>query len=203
MIGGCFKRTLDFSKITSALVFCLFLSVLTSPSVRASEYDDCGFGQTLDFDENYNEICVPSRWILDGSNDSFDRVLFSNLMADSTDSPDVSEISIELNCRNSKHFNIFIWGDEDLYAWTNNRGIGTALMTFDNGKIQKFTYKRTYDSSQIYFTQPKQVAKFIYKAKRKFNLKFYTYSGSTVAYFPVVDIFDTALRLKIAGCPLV
>lgn len=190
-----------FKSVAVSLISAFLVIAVSSP-VQASEIDSCGFGQTLDYDENWNEICIPTRWLLDFTDDSFDATLFSYLKADTTSSPDVEEISVELNCRNSKFFNIYVWGDEDLYALTDNRGIGTAFMTFDNGKIQKFTYKRTYDRSQIYFIQPKLVAKSIYKAKRRFNLKFYTYSGSTVAYFPVVDIAETALRFKRAGCPL-
>jgi hypothetical protein len=191
---------LKFKRIIVSAVSALLVVTISSP-VQASENDECGFGRTWDF-EVEEDVCIPMRWTLDFSSDSFDNMLYSYLTADTSDSPDVSEISIELNCRNAKSFNVYIFGDDDLYAWTNNRGIGTALMTFDNGKIQKFTYKRTYDSSQIYFLQPKLVAKSIYRAKRRFNLKFYTFSGPTVAYFPAVDMSETALRFKRANCPI-
>ena len=186
--------------ISSVVSIFLFISIHTP--AHASELDSCGLGKTLEYNENGDEVCTPMYWTIDSSYDTFDTTLFSYLAADSTDSPDVYELSVELSCRNSKNFNVYVWGDDDLYAWTNNRGVGTALMTFDNGKIQKFTYKRTYDSSQIYFLQPKLVAKSIYKAKRRFNLKFYTFSGPSVAFFPAVDISETALRFKRAGCPL-
>jgi len=180
----------------------VFLFVACSNPVQASQWDDCDFGFTAIGSENGNEICSPTQWVVDYSNDSFDSMLFSYLMADTTDSPDASDISVELNCRNSKSLNVYVFGDEDLYALTNSRGIGTALMTFDNGAVQKFTYKRTYDSSQIYFLQPKLVAKKIIKSKRQFNLKFLTYSGPSVAYFPAADTSETTLRFKRAGCPL-
>ena len=115
--------------ISSVVSIFLFISIHTP--AHASELDSCGLGKTLEYNENGDEVCTPMYWTIDSSYDTFDTTLFSYLAADSTDSPDVYELSVELSCRNSKNFNVYVWGDDDLYAWTNNRGVGTALMTFD------------------------------------------------------------------------
>ena len=40
---------------------------------QVTEYDDCGYGNVFDYDDEYNEVRVESEWVYGASNDGFSK----------------------------------------------------------------------------------------------------------------------------------
>lgn len=197
------KRFISFAKVLTTILLVLPLLLMTEFS-HATEYDDCGFGNVLDYDDEYNEVCVDSVWVYGASNDGFSKSIYVYREAENVDYESDIKVThtIGIECT-KKLLKVYVWDDPlDMYPDTKLNGYGSVLVKFDNGKISPYTFVHLDDYSGFSLTKAKTFTTALLKSKEKFAFKVGVSGGYMVANFAKSDIQKYVAKFKAAGCAL-
>jgi hypothetical protein len=177
--------------------FCAVSVFFIGDLAKANEGDDCGFGR---LDLGYPD-CMDYFWTELDNNDGFTRTYAIYIDGDNTSSDD-SDFFMEVQC-SSKKLAVVVYADPvGMYPDVDRRGLGTALVRIDGGKIQKYSYRRMRDSSGISLQSPKTLTKAMLRGGTKLAFKIPAIYGPEVANFAIADFSAFESKFKTRGCPL-
>ena len=196
-----FKRI----KVAELIVVCVasFSILSVSPNtVHANEGDDCGFGKILhSYDDDLNALCMDNPWQEIVNNDGFSSRYTVYIDGDNTDD-DGNDYFIEVQC-SARKLSVLVYTEPvGMYPDVNRRGIGTALVRIDGGKIKNFTYRRMKDSSGISLVAPKVLTSSMLKGSSKLSFKIPAIYGYQVVNFALNDFNSYQTTFKNRGCSL-
>jgi hypothetical protein len=187
---SCPQKVIGLAIVTA---LCFSLLLISAP-VKAKEDDDCGFGK-IDF--GYPD-CPDNYWSEFEEDDGFSRTYTISIDGDNTRS-DGSMYWMEVQC-SARKLSILVYSD-DLIPVTNRRGLGTALVRIDRGRIDSLTYKN-WNNSGISIQSPKKLTGAMLRGGTKLAFKIPTIYGPEIANFAMADFSAFASRFRRSGCPL-
>ena len=216
-------RRVKFKLVASIAAMALILSL--NPIAAIAE-DDCGFGQSLNYDTGeglwvYNEKednytlpdgtvvgdvsdlvdnegqCAPTTWIDDSKNDGFGRQFSVSLSSDEEGPGANSYESIEIFCI-KKRLSVYIWIDFPVTRGWN----GVAQLKMDSGRVKNVGYGVNNSFDGLFLTSPKSFTKSFLAADSRATFKVKTLRGAKVLAYPKADLRSYESKFKSLGCPL-
>ena len=150
------------------------VSLLLAPSHLASASDGCGFGRAVG--SNGASECQKSMWTIGSFNDGFTRYTTMVMEPDTDVSNEETFNTLTIRCEKKK-IRIFIFMDGYIdttsFDFTQSGSLveyGKLALKLDNGKIQKWDWKRRF-SNQIELSNPDKLMPSLVKTKTQFSFK--------------------------------
>lgn len=144
-------------------------------------------------------------WGYISNDDGFDKIFTIYKDGDNTGITDYGDditYTAEIQC-SKKKLTFMVYADPiGIYPTTSYTSIdGYASAKIDGGKLLKYPYTSTKDSSGIIFNSPKTVTSAILKGKKTFSFKIMSsIQENTVANFSIGDMSSYVPKFKKLGC---
>lgn len=201
--------TMDFSKKASSFLKIIFCFVVVTVSFAfltqtayANEDDKCGFGMWIDYDKDYNPICMPAEISEFESSDGFSKT-YELMVFDEAPVTDEFSHFMNIGCTENKLSVKFETAGAVPLA--PNKAGGKALVKINDGKAISYPYNRVQDFDGGYWVElknPKLLTTNLLKDAKKLAVKIPTSNRSIVRLFAVKDLVDFQAKFKSRGCPL-
>jgi hypothetical protein len=185
-------------KLIAVCVASFSILSISSNVVHANKGDVCGFGEILyGYDAASNALCTDNPWQVIVDNDGLYIVYTTGEFTDDMG----NDYFIEVQC-NARKLSVLVYTEPiGMYPDVNRRGVGTALVRIDGGKLKNFTYRRLKDSSGVSLVSTKALTSSMLKGKSKLFFKI------PAPFYQVVDFslfgfssYQSAFKAR--GCSL-
>jgi hypothetical protein len=179
------------------------VSLLLAPSYLASASDGCGFGRAAGSDGASE--CQSSMWTVGSVNDGFTKYTTMVMEPDTDVSNEETFNTLTIRCEKKK-IRIFIFMDGYIdttsFDFTQSGSLieyGKLALKLDNGKIQKWDWKRRF-SNQIELSNPDKLMPSLVKAKTQFSFKISREDAPSILVYPKSDMLKHRTEFAKSGC---
>ena len=138
-------------KVVKLIAVCVasFSILSVSPNaVHATEGGGCGFGRILfSYDAASNPLCIDNPWQVIVDNDGLYIVYIDGEFRDDMG----NDYFIEVQC-SARRLSVLVYTEPgEMFPDVNRRGIGTALVRIDGGKMKNFSYLIDFTFQERFF----------------------------------------------------